>query len=362
MASIYIITIFLLFSTASYASSLTMRPLHQRRAWIESEDALSKGFHIADIVVAADGTGNFTRVVDAVLSAPLRSTRRFIIHVKKGVYNEHVVVGDDKWNIVMIGDGMDATISTGNLSEGHDHVGTYNSSTFSVLGRRFIAQYMSFENTAGALNGQAVALLSASNQSVFYRCGISGYQDSLWADSGLQYYRECKIRGSADFIFGRAAAVFQYCQILVRKGSTNQNPIAAQGGPYDNKTTFGFTFQFCNISADLDLIPYLGSIRTYLGRPWQNYSKTIFMECQISEVVDPEGWLKWGGTDHAQDTLFYAEYKNYGLGAGVQKRVKWPGYHVFTDPKQALNFTVAHLISGYYWLPSTGIPFTPYFG
>ncbi|XP_058750183.1 probable pectinesterase/pectinesterase inhibitor 44 [Vicia villosa] len=350
MASIHIhiVTILLLFATTCHA--------------VDSEDVSLHDFRVPDVVVAADGTGNFTRVIDALLSAPIRSKIRYVIHVKKGIYNEHVIVLEEKWNIVMVGDGMDATIITGSLSVKHDHLSTPETATFTVSGNGFIAQDMSFENTAGALNGQAVALYSTSDKSVFYRCGISGYQDSLLADSGRQYYRECRIRGSADYIFGRAAVVFQYCQILVKKGSTNQNPITAQGGPHDKQTTFGFTFQFCNISADLDLIPFLNSTRSYLGRPWMNYSKVIFMECHISEVIDGEGWLKWGGTDQAQDTLYYAEYKNYGLGAGVKNRVKWPGYHALIYPKQALNFTVAHLISGYYWLPSTGVPFTPYFG
>lgn len=224
-----------------------------------------------------------------------------------------------------------------------------------------MAQDISFRNTAGPLGEQAVALRSTSDHSIFYRCEIFGYQDSLYAHSQRQFYRECEIRGTVDFIFGFAAAVFQNCTILVKKGLPKQkNAITAHGGKY-KLDSFGFSLQFCNISADFDLLPFVKSTSTYLGRPWKDYSTTIVIQSYISNVVNEKGWLEWNGPLYL-DTLYYAEYNNYGEGAGTQNRVKWSGYHILNDSSQAINFTVANLITGNEWLPSSGVPFIPGFG
>lgn len=225
----------------------------------------------------------------------------------------------------------------------------------------FIARDISFRNTAGPIGHQAVALRSQSDRSVFYRCGIFGYQDSLYAYAFRQFYRECQISGTVDFIFGSATAVFQNCTILVKKGLPEQsNTITAQGGKFNGAST-GFSFQFCNISADFDLLPSLKSTSTFLGRPWKPYSTTVFMESYIGDVVNSKGWLEWSGSQNL-DTLYYAEYKNYGPGAGTQNRVKWQNYHVLNDSSQAVKFTVAEFIMGNLWLLSTHVPFTPGLG
>ncbi|TKY72932.1 Pectinesterase/pectinesterase inhibitor PPE8B [Spatholobus suberectus] len=323
-------------------------------SWVDAGDKmlLQRNGVQADAVVATDGTANFTKVMDAVQAAPEYTMKRYVIYIKKGVYNENVEINKKKWNLVMIGDGMDATVITGNLSR-TENLTTFRTATFAVNGRGFIARDISFRNTAGPERNQAVALRSNSDLSVFYRCGVSGYQDSLYAHSLRQFYRECKISGTVDFIFGHASAVFQNCSLLVKKGLPNQkNTITAQGKTDPTKPS-GFSIQFCNISADYDLLPSVNTTSTYLGRPWKAYSTTIFMQSYISDVLRPEGWLEWNGSLYL-DTLYYSEYNNYGPGAKLDNRVKWPGYHMINDSSQALNFTVANLIFGNLWLPSTG--------
>ncbi|PNX75977.1 pectinesterase [Trifolium pratense] len=162
--------------------------------------------------------------------------------------------------------------------------------------------------------------------------------------------------GTVDFIFGYATAVFQNCTILVKKGlPVQKNTITAQGGKYQGRPT-GFSFQFCNIAADSDLLPAIKSTSTFLGRPWHPYSKVIFMQTYISDVLNQGGWLEWNGSQYL-DTLYYAEYNNFGPGADLRNRVKWSGYHMLNDSSQARIFTVAQFISGDQWLPSTGVPF-----
>ena len=226
-----------------------------------------------------------------------------------------------------------------------------------VSGKGFIARDMTFENTAGPEKHQAVALRSDSDLSVFFRCGIRGYQDTLYTHTMRQFYRECRISGTIDFIFGDGSVVLQNCDILVRKGLPNQkNTITAQGRKDPSEPT-GFSIQFCNISADSDLAPSVNSTYTYLGRPWKAYSRTIIMQSYISNATRPEGWLEWNGTLHLH-TLYYGEYMNNGPGAGLSKRVKWPGYHALNQSSQVNNFTVAQFIEGNLWLPSTGVKYT----
>ncbi|MED6218209.1 hypothetical protein PIB30_024848 [Stylosanthes scabra] len=311
----------------------------------------------ADVVVAADGTGNFTRVTDAVLAAPEKNLKRFVIYVKRGIYNEYVEIDKNKWNIVMIGDGIGATVITGNRNV-VDGWTTFGSATFAVIGRGFIARDITFENTAGPEKKQAVALRTSSDLSIYFRCEISGYQDSLFTQSMRQFFRECKISGTVDFIFGDATAFFQKCNILVKKGLPKQrNAITAQGRIDPNEPT-GFSLQFCNITADSDLIPFVNTTESFLGRPWKQYSRTVFLQNYISDVISPQGWTPWNESNFYLDTLYYAEYMNTGPGAGIDKRVKWPGYRVLKSSDEAGNFTVAKFIEGNLWLPSTGVAFT----
>ncbi|XP_010503036.1 PREDICTED: probable pectinesterase/pectinesterase inhibitor 32 [Camelina sativa] len=309
----------------------------------------------ADAVVAADGTGNFKTISDAVLAAPDYSTKRYVIHVKRGVYVENVEIKKKKWNIMMVGDGIDATVITGNRSF-IDGWTTFRSATFAVSGRGFIARDITFQNTAGPEKHQAVALRSDTDLGVFYRCAMRGYQDTLYAHSMRQFFRECIITGTVDFIFGDATAIFQNCQIKAKQGLPNQkNSITAQGRKDPNEPT-GFTIQFSNITADTDLLPNLNTTATYLGRPWKLYSRTVFMQNYMSDALKPEGWLEWNG-NFALDTLYYGEYMNSGPGASLDRRVKWPGYHLLNTSAEANNFTVAQFIQGNLWLPSTGITY-----
>ncbi|ESQ53831.1 hypothetical protein EUTSA_v10024900mg [Eutrema salsugineum] len=326
--------------------------------WVRSNDRklLETNGVSYDVSVALDGTGNFTNIMDAIKEAPDYSSKRYVIYIKKGLYLENVEIKKKKWNLVMLGDGIDVTIISGNRSF-VDGWTTFRSATFAVSGRGFLARDITFQNTAGPEKHQAVALRSDSDLSVFYRCAMRGYQDTLYTHTMRQFYRECTITGTVDFIFGDGTVVFQNCQILARRGLPNQkNTITAQGRKDFNQPS-GFSIQFSNISADVDLVPYLNTTRTYLGRPWKQYSRTIFMRNNMSDVVRPEGWLEWNA-EFALDTLFYGEFMNYGPGSGLSSRVKWPGYHVLNNSGQAYNFTVSEFIKGNLWLPSTGVTFT----
>ncbi|XP_022945508.1 probable pectinesterase/pectinesterase inhibitor 25 [Cucurbita moschata] len=324
-------------------------------------DLGTTGIFINDtVVVSSTGADNFTSIGDAIAFAPNNSMPQdgyFVIYVRGGYYEEYVIVPKYKTNIMLIGDGINRTVITGNHSV-VDGWTTYNSSTFTVCGDRFVAIDVTFRNTAGPEKHQAVALRSSADLSTFYRCSFEGYQDTLYVHSLRQFYRECDIYGTVDFIFGNAAAVFQKCNLYARKPLPNQKiAITAQGRTDPNQNT-GISIHDCTIKAAPDWeTDYSNSTTTnYLGRPWKQYSRTVYMQCYIGDLISPVGWLEWNGTA-GLDTLYYGEFENYGPGANTSLRVDWPGYSLM-NITQAMNFTVYNLTMGDTWLPYTDIPFS----
>ncbi|KAM7265220.1 hypothetical protein ACFE04_002903 [Oxalis oulophora] len=309
-----------------------------------------------NVVVAQDGSGNYKTVKAAVDAAPVNSNVRYVIYVKKGTYKETFEIAKNKKNIMLYGDGMDLTIITGSLNV-VDGTTTFKSATVAAVGDGFMAQDIWFQNTAGPQKHQAVALRVGSDKSVINRCRIDAYQDTLYAHSNRQFYRDCFITGTVDFIFGNAAVVFQNCKLVARKPMSNQNNMVTAQGREDPNQVTGTSIQYCDIYASTDLDPVKKSIKTYLGRPWKAYSRTVVMQSTIGDHVDPTGWSVWDG-DFALKTLYYGEYLNKGAGAGTSNRVKWAGYKVITSAAEAQKFTVAALIQGGTWLTTTGVTYT----
>ena len=225
-----------------------------------------------------------------------------------------------------------------------------------MVGERFLARDLTFENTAGSSKHQAVALRVGSDLSAFYQCDILAHQDTLYVHSNRQFYVNCLIAGTVDFIFGNAAAVFQDCDIHARRPNEGQkNMVTAQGRIDPNQNT-GIVIQKCRIGATNDLKSVQSSFPTYLGRPWKEYSRTVIMQTSISDVIHLEGWHIWDG-EFALETLFYGEYLNTGAGAGTASRVNWGGFKVMND-SDAQSFTAGNFIAGSSWLGSTGFPFS----
>ncbi|KAL0924665.1 hypothetical protein M5K25_005514 [Dendrobium thyrsiflorum] len=329
-------------------------------AWVSAADRklLQSSTVNANLVVAKDGSGNYETISEAVAaSAKQRSgTSRFVIHVKAGTYNEQVQIPASMKNLMIVGDGIDQTVVTGsqNVVDGST---TFRSATFAVVGDGFIARDITIQNTAGPQKHQAVALRSGSDLSVFYSCSFKGFQDTVYVYSQRQFYRNCDVYGTVDFIFGDAAVVFQNCNIYARKPlSGQQNTVTAQGRTDPNENT-GISIHNSVIAAASDLAAVQGSVKSYLGRPWQQYSRTVILKTNIGSLIDPAGWLEWSG-NFALSTLYYGEYMNTGAGSSTSGRVKWPGYHVITSATEAGKFTVGSFISGDSWIPATGVPYT----
>lgn len=309
-----------------------------------------------DATVCQVGDCDYRTVQEAVAAAPDFGTGRFVIRIKAGVYKETVRIPFEKTNIVLIGDGMGATVITGALNAQMPGVSTYNTATVGVLGDGFMARDLTFENTAGAGAHQAVALRLDSDHSVIEAVEFRGHQDTLYARSLRQLYRRCRVAGTVDFVFGNSAAVFDECLIEVvtrAEGAekSGSNAVTAQGRTDPAQAT-GFVFHRCAINGSEEFLRAFrrkpGAYRVYMGRPWKEYSRVVFIEAYLAEVVRPEGWLPFR-EEFALDTLFYGEYGSYGPGAENTSRVGWSSQ----IPEEHLGlYSVENFIQGNEWVPS----------
>ncbi|XAR61361.1 Pectinesterase [Bertholletia excelsa] len=313
---------------------------------------------VSDIVIVGqNGLFNFTTIGDAVASAPNNTNSSggyYLIYITAGLYEEYISIAKNQKYLMMIGEGINRTVITGNHSF-VDGWTTYNSSTFAVVGEGFVAVNITFRNTAGPIKHQAVAVRNGADLSTFFSCSFEGYQDTLYVHSLRQFYRQCDIYGTVDFIFGNAAAVFQHCNIYTRLPLEKQfDAITAQGRTDPNQNT-GISIQNCTIRATEELTTSNYTVETYLGRPWKLYSRTVYMQSFMDSSIHPLGWTPWNG-DFALNTSYYAEFNNSGPGSNTTGRVTWPGFHVI-NATEAANFTVDNFLFGYDWLPRSGVPY-----
>ncbi|EXC03939.1 Putative pectinesterase/pectinesterase inhibitor 28 [Morus notabilis] len=308
----------------------------------------------ADVVVAKDGSGKYRTVNEALKDIPKKGNKTFVIYIKQGVYKEQVMFAKSMTHVMIIGDGPTKTRITGSLNF-IDGVQTFKTATVSVIGSNFIAKDIGFENSAGPQKHQAVALRVQSDMSIFYNCHMDGYQDTLYAHTHRQFYRDCVITGTIDFIFGDSAAVFQNCKMVIRKPLDNQNCIVTAQGRTERREATALVLQNCTITGDPAYLPVKDQNKGYLGRPWKEFSRTIIMNSRIDDVIAPEGWLPWAG-DFALNTCFYTEILNRGPGSKLDGRVKWRGIKK-VPAQRAVEYTPGRFIRGDWWIKAAGVPY-----
>jgi len=263
------------------------------------------------ITVAADGSGEFTSVQEAVNSIRAYMSDTTYMFIKNGVYREKIVIPSWVTNLFMKGESAEHTIITWNDHANIRNMGTFRTYTIWILGSGFTAEDITFENNAEQL-GQAVAVHADADRAVFRRCRIIGNQDTLLTanQESRQYYEECYIEGTTDFIFGPATAWFERCHIRSKKNSYITAASTVEGHEY------GYVFNRCRLTAADS------ATRVYLGRPWRPYAATVWLKCEMGGHIRPEGWHNWNNTEN-EKTARYAEYRSSGPGANPGARVSW---------------------------------------
>ncbi len=285
-----------------------------------------------NITVAADGSGRFKSVQAAIMFMPTGSvTDPVTIHIRPGVYHELIYLQREKSYYHLVGDNATNTVIRFNLYAGMTNVdgkplGTFKTPTATIDADHFRADNLTFENSAGPV-GQALAIRVDGDLASFRHCRFLGWQDTILLNRGRQYFEDCYIAGHVDFIFGAATAWFENCRIHC----LGSGYITAASTPEDQP--FGFVFSNCQITGT-------PGARTYLGRPWRLYASVIWLNCNMSGVVRPEGWFDWKKPE-AHRIARYSEFNSTGPGADPSARVPW-SKQLTSDEAQAI--TVAKVV------------------
>ena len=297
--------------------------------------------HNADFVVAKDGSGDFTSVQAAINAVPDFRKKTTVIYIKDGVYKEKLILPTSKTNVTFIGEDVNKTILTyddyaSKKNRFGEEMGTTGSSSFFVFGSNFTAKNITFQNSSGPV-GQAVAIRVDGDQAVFINCHFLGFQDTVYTHGrkSRQFYKDCYIEGTVDFIFGWSTAVFEDCTINCKSNGY----VTAASTPKDSD--YGYVFKDCHIAGKAAANTY------YLGRPWRAYAKVVYMNCYLGKQIKPEGWSNWHGTDRDK-TAYYAEYHDHGPGSNPSQRVKWS--HQLTK-EQASQYSLKKIFNG--WDPTS---------
>lgn len=296
-----------------------------------------------DFVVSKNGDGDFTTIQAAINAVPDFRKHPTTIYIKNGVYKEKLVLPASKNMVTFIGQNEDSTIITyddyaSKKNRFGEKMGTTGSSGFYIFGNDFTAKNITFRNTAGPV-GQAVTVRIVGDRIFFDHCRFLGFQDTLYpyGEKSRQYYKDCYIEGTVDFIFGWSTAVFDHCLLFCK------SPGYVTAASTLQKAPFGFVFLHCNITGSAP------AHSVYLGRPWRPYAKVAYIHCKLSSVINPKGWFNWNKKE-AEKTVTYVEYKNYGPGAVTAQRVPWS--HQLTA-KEREKYTLENIFRG--WSP--GKPF-----
>lgn len=278
-----------------------------------------------DAIVAADGTGQYTSLQEAISKAPLNTdsaATRWVILVRPGTYHERIYVQRERGRIHVRGEEAATTVITFGLhanlpGEDGKPIGTFRTPTVQIDGDGMIWENLTLANSAGEPGpqpkgppvAQALALRADGDQLVFRRCRFLGWQDTILVNRGRHYFEDCYIEGSVDFIFGAATSYFNRCHLHVVKDGYITAASTPKGQPD------GLVFADCRITG-------ADGVKTYLGRPWREYARTIFLRTTMSSNVRPEGWHNWN-KPAAEQTTFYSEFESTGPGASPAARVPW---------------------------------------
>ncbi|GMI71807.1 hypothetical protein like AT3G24130 [Hibiscus trionum] len=296
------------------------------------------------VTVDQSGRGDFSTIQSAINSVPSKNGFWYCINVNPGTYREKVKIPNDKPFIMLKGSGQTKTKVVWNEPY-------LPAPTFTSLADNIIVSSMSFVNTYNGPNSKnprapAVAAMVNGDKTFFFQCGFSGVQDTLCDANGRHYFKECYIEGAVDFIFGNGQTIYEDCSIrylgeMLPPGLAGYITAQARTSPAESN---GFVFKNCNV---------YGKGTTYLGRPWRDFSRVLFYNCKLSNVVHPSGWQPWRRVGKEQN-LSFSEYKNYGAGADTSKRVKWMKK---LDPQTVDKLTSMSFIDSDGWLQSMPVKY-----
>ena len=285
-----------------------------------------------DIIVDRNGRGDFRNIREAIDSIRAFDPKGTVtVFIRDGVYKEKLELPTYVCNVRIIGESRDKTIITYDEHANINKMGTFRTYTFLIRGNDITLENLTVENSAEPL-GQAVALHLEGDRIIIRNCRILGDQDTVYTgrENCRQYFENCYIEGTTDFIFGPSTCWFENCVLHCKKNSY----ITAASTP--QSIAYGYIFNRC----DITLADDVSSV--YLGRPWRPYAMTLFMNCRLPEGIHPAGWYNWGKIEN-EATARYMEYNNSGSGAAIRQRVPWSK---ILTAQEAAAYTLENIMKG----------------
>jgi pectinesterase len=285
-----------------------------------------------NLYVATDGSAPFKSVQTAIMAVPMGTRENpVVIHIAPGTYKELLYIQREKRYFKLVGQNPMNTVLTFNLYAGITNaegkpIGTFKTPSTTIDADDFTAENLTFENSAGPV-GQALAIRVDGDRAIFRNCRFLGWQDTILINRGRQYFENCYIEGHVDFIFGAATAWFEKCQIHALRGGY----LTAASTPVD--VPFGYVFNQCTITGETN-------VHTLLGRPWRQFASVTYLNCEMSDVVQPKGWNDWS---KPHETIRYAEFNSTGAGASPTNRVDWAKQ---LSADEAKKITVEKVLGG----------------
>jgi pectinesterase len=297
----------------------------------------------AELVVAADGTGQYKTVQDAISAASSGTQAQpTVIRVKPGVYHELIYAQREKRFVRLVGGDPDAskTVITyaqfaSQLGPDGKPIGTFRTATATIDADDFSAENMTFDNSAGDV-GQAVAVRVDGDRVAFKNCRFTGWQDTILDNRGRHYYDQCTVTGAVDFIFGGATAVYDHSEIVELRN--RGGVLTAPSTPQDQE--FGLIFLNCHISQTATVQPGL----TGLMRPWRAYGESVFIDCTLDHDVSDAGWNKWDGKEQTCRAYEYHSVDATGRPVDISKRAAWSKQ---LSPDEAAKYTQTNVFGNW---------------
>lgn len=320
------------------------------------------------MIVNKDGSGDYTSITQAIASIKSNNEKPITIFIKPGIYKEKLYI--EKPNITLIGEDARTTIITYDdyalkTFENGEKYGTFRSYTTFIGAPNFIAKNLTFENSSGlgSIVEQAVAVYVDADKVAFLNCRLLGHQDTLFTGPlppspiqpgsfkgprenapricGRQYYKNCYIEGDIDFIFGSSTAYFEDCEIFSHNLNKPINGyITAPSTPEDRE--YGYVFYNCHLTSNAP------AHTVYLGRPWRNFAKAAFINCELGAHITKEGWHDWNKLE-SHTTSVFAEANCTGEGSSLDSRASWS--HQLTQ-SEADFYSIDKVLSGEdHWEP-----------
>ncbi len=249
-----------------------------------------------------------------------------VIHLAPGVYRQKVMITTP--DLTVVGSGWDKTrIVFDDYAKKPDPQGfayiTFRSYTVAVCADGLTIRDLSIVNDAKApeVKGQEVALSVVADRFLMENCTLTSTQDTLFAGplpedlieryEGFlqeplrrggrmrQTYRNCRIEGTVDFIFGCAEALFESCELRSLRDARNIGFVAAPA--HGLEQSGGLRFVSCSLTCEAGVTP--GSV--FLARPWRDHGIVSFEHCSYGPHIAAAGFDKWNDTDRDQTARFF---------------------------------------------------------